>query len=79
LQGGKCGICKCDANDHRNSKPEHVRTTHFVLDHDHATMRPRGLLCWACNLILGKIDDRLEWLKNAGIYLIGPERFDLDE
>jgi hypothetical protein len=39
------------------------------VDHDHATRKFRGLICSACNKILGIAKDSEETLLNASAYL----------
>ena len=56
---GICPICK---------KPEQ-RKRRLSLDHDHATGRLRGLICWKCNLLLGHVNDSPELLEAAAKYL----------
>ena len=56
-QGGLCAIC-------REAPGVHV-------DHDHATERVRGLLCFNCNQALGNFRDRRDLLLRAAMYLDG--------
>ncbi|MBV9869531.1 MAG: endonuclease VII domain-containing protein [Frankiaceae bacterium] len=55
-QGGKCAIC-------RRPDPEHV-------DHDHATGKVRGMLCFNCNQALGNVRDQLVVLGKMQDYLM---------
>lgn len=66
-QRGKCAICK----KAKASKPSpgHVRRRVLSVDHDHATMRVRGLLCHSCNAGLGHFKDSPELLQAAVSYL----------
>lgn len=48
-----------------------IDTLHF--DHDHATGKPRGLLCALCNKGLGHFKDDPELLKRAVAYLCKEE------
>lgn len=54
-QGGLCAMC-------REAPAEHV-------DHDHASGRVRGLLCFNCNGALGQFRDRTELMLRAVAYL----------
>lgn len=56
-QEGKCGICKT-AQTWRQ----------LAVDHDHVSGAVRGLLCTACNLMLG-ILERQDWRHKAEAYL----------
>jgi len=49
-QGGTCAICKTD-------KPGVKRWKWFAVDHCHKTGKVRGLLCNACNLMIGNIEN----------------------
>lgn len=41
----------------------------LVVDHDHKSNKVRGLLCHACNVLLGKAKDNLDILQSAITYL----------
>lgn len=41
----------------------------LAVDHDHDTGRVRGLLCFSCNIALGKLKDSLDIAKRAVRYL----------
>ncbi len=56
-QGGLCAIC-------REAPGVHI-------DHDHATERVRGLLCFNCNQALGNFRDRRDLMLRAAMYLDG--------
>lgn len=60
-QSGKCAICF--------APPEDVRYGVLCIDHCHKTGKIRGLLCFECNLGLGRFEDKLQILKNAIHYL----------
>ena len=55
VQGGLCLIC-------REKPAKHV-------DHDHATGKVRGILCFSCNRGLGKFEDDPSLLERAITYL----------
>lgn len=59
-QAGCCKIC--------NTHQSEVKKA-FGVDHDHLTLKIRGILCDRCNLILGFANDDISILKNAIIYL----------
>lgn len=58
--GGRCPICDRDLT--LNSRDAHV-------DHDHATGKVRGLLCFGCNPGLGNFQEDPMFLRNAADYL----------
>ncbi len=60
LQDGLCKICYAK-----------LALTGFdtVVDHDHATGKPRGVLCRACNMGLGNFRDNSAILESAINYL----------
>lgn len=45
IQGSKCGICKEEINQYT-----------VQLDHNHATGKPRGLLCKLCNVKVARVE-----------------------
>lgn len=57
-QGGVCAVCGRSNGSKR-----------LFIDHDHATGEVRGLLCHACNITLGNVDDNEELLLLAVEYL----------
>ena len=54
-QGGHCALCP--------------RTYDMCVDHDHTTLKIRGILCRKCNLMLGHGDDDATRLRAAVTYL----------
>lgn len=59
-QGGLCAIC---------SSPPKGRWKRLHVDHDHVTGKVRGLLCHACNILLGHARDSGDILQKAAAYL----------
>lgn len=59
-QGGLCKICH---------KPPSGRWKRLHVDHDHATGKVRGLLCFRCNTMLGHATDNPVVLLEAVDYL----------
>ena len=58
--GDTCHICHLKPKEKQHN---------LAIDHDHKTMKIRGLLCGRCNNVLGKLNDNLEILKNMIFYL----------
>jgi len=59
-QDRRCAICRTRLTDGRMGA--HT-------DHDHRTGKFRGVLCAACNLLLGRARDSIEILEAAATYL----------
>ena len=57
-QAGRCAICEAEVC------PSGRR---FHVDHDHATGKVRGLLCYICNTHVGWVESG--WLDKAEAYL----------
>lgn len=55
-QDNKCAICNRLCND-------------LHVDHDHSTLKIRGLICHNCNVVLGLVYDDISILKAAIAYL----------
>lgn len=62
-QGGHCALCL--------NVP---KTRRLHVDHDHATGRVRGLLCYRCNRALPNYVTA-RWLLRASAYLAGPRSY----
>lgn len=60
MQNYKCEICK------RHSSG---LTKKLCVDHDHTTLKVRGLLCDPCNRLLGWMDDDISIFEAAASYL----------
>ena len=67
-QNGVCAIC-LNPETATEGKGIDRKVKNLSVDHDHKTNRVRGLLCFKCNTVLGKIDDSVETLKRAISYL----------
>lgn len=63
---GKCAICNCEETRNLGKKE---RLTQLSIDHCHKEQKVRGLICYACNLILGFANDRIDLLNSAIRYL----------
>ena len=60
IQGGSCKGCGTHQAEQKSA---------MCADHDHATGKFRGLLCYACNYILGMASDDPAILENLKNYL----------
>lgn len=71
-QEGKCCICGCvlDLKAGRRGP----RDGAACIDHCHESGIVRGLLCWNCNIGLGKFRDSSDFLRKAADYL---DRFEM--
>ena len=62
-QDNKCATC--GATENRGHKNWHT-------DHCHRTGQIRGILCGACNHVLGRVNDDPAILRALAVYLEGP-------
>jgi hypothetical protein len=60
-QGGVCAICK--------EPPKGEGKLRLAVDHDHKTLRNRGLLCAMCNHAVERIENDPDWGTKALNYL----------
>ncbi len=69
-QNGVCKICK----NPETRKHQSGRVKKLSVDHDHDTMRVRGLLCSRCNAGIGLLGEKSSALFAAAEYLKGHGR-----
>jgi hypothetical protein len=65
-QSNRCAICK------NLPSGQTKKTSTLYVDHCHVTNRVRGLLCHACNMLLGHAKDNTQVLQSAITYLQEP-------
>ncbi len=65
-QDNKCAICK-QPETRRVTKSDEI--ARLCIDHCHTTLKIRGLLCFHCNVGLGKFFDDIDKLQSAITYL----------
>ena len=71
-QHGVCKICGMpESKMQRRGSDTKLTPESLHVDHDHATGKTRGLLCYKCNTALGKFDDNPELFRRAIAYLRG--------
>lgn len=56
-QGGACAICSREVEHFEGDEKVGVRLN---VDHDHGTGAVRGLLCTACNSLVGALEKRMD-------------------
>lgn len=59
-QKGGCATC---------SIPDELNGRRLAVDHDHVSGKNRGLLCYRCNITLGKVADDPKLLRKLAEYL----------
>jgi hypothetical protein len=62
-QDNRCMICGIVGGSEENYGKQ------LSVDHNHITGQMRGLLCWHCNIALGRFRESIENLENAIKYL----------
>lgn len=62
-QNNKCALCSVELSFDK------IQDNKAVMDHCHTTGNKRGVLCYSCNLGLGKFKDNIQALQNAVDYL----------
>jgi len=65
-QNNKCAICNQEET-RKNRSGE--KSNSLSIDHNHKTGKIRQLLCWNCNVGIGKFKEDIELLQSAILYL----------
>ena len=65
-QNNKCAIC---GKEETSKSKEDGKVRDLSVDHSHMTGKVRGLLCFRCNIVLGKVEDSPELLTLMIAYL----------
>lgn len=67
IQNGSCAICN---EKEKSFDPKTGTVKKLAVDHCHNSNKIRGLLCWRCNVTLGKINDNVSLLQKMIDYLL---------
>ena len=67
-QNYQCRICKTELKEREREKGRRKKSE-ICVDHDHKTMRVRGLLCVQCNFLIGHAKEDVSILNSAIIYV----------
>jgi len=78
MQEGCCAVCGAAKEFPVTGEKGRKQGEGLVIDHSHADDKVRGLLCWDCNVGLGKFRDSPETLVKAAAYLIEGSESDRD-
>ena len=65
-QNYQCPICKEELKEREKGRG---KKSEICVDHDHKTMRVRGLLCVQCNFLIGHAKEDVSILNSAIIYV----------
>lgn len=63
-QNNKCAICESE-----NVSNSRISSGKLFIDHCHETGKVRGLLCSKCNHAIGQLNDDVDLLQKAIVYL----------
>lgn len=66
-QDNKCAICGCEETSLFKNIPGKIKK--LAIDHNHETGKIRGLLCWRCNSVLGRLNENVELIDKMIGYL----------
>lgn len=75
-QGGRCAICNNEEDRHEHRTGNRRK---LAVDHCHKTSMVRGLLCWDCNVTLGRVDESIERLRAMIAYIEKHQRPELKD